>query len=144
MPIRKSRTATASAGTAPKKRGEGKGSVDGERAIDDYLAQQPPDKRALLEKLRALVSETVPDATASIKWGVPFYQRNGKNICALGAFKDHVGINLFAPPDALADPRGMLEGEAKGSRMFKVRAAADIDAASIRRWLKAVVAAEGR
>ena len=129
--------------TAGKKAADAKGSQDGERAVDDYLAQQPADKRALLEKLRALVNDAVPDATASIKWGVPFYQRRGKNVCALASFKDHVGINLFAPPEALADPGGRLEGEAKGSRMFKVRSAADIDAAAIRRWLKAVVAAAG-
>ena len=137
------KTAARRTATAGKDPGDAKVSHDGERAVDDYLAQQPADKRALLEKLRALVNETVPDATASIKWGVPFYQRKGKNICALGAFKDHVGINLFAPPEALADPGGKLEGEAKGSRMFKVRSAADIDAASVRRWLKAVVAAAG-
>src|SRR5712691_7645754 len=68
-----------------------------------YFAQQPADKRALLEKLRALVMKAVPDAKVSIKWGVPFYQRNGKNVCALAAFNEHVGINFFAPPELLID-----------------------------------------
>jgi hypothetical protein len=83
----------------------------------------------------------VPDAKASIKWGVPFYIRNGRNVCALAAFKEHVGINFFAPPDALADPDGKLEGSGKGNRMLKVRSPADIESASILRWLKAAVAA---
>ena len=106
-------------------------------AVDGYFAQQPADKRALLEKLRALVVKGVPDATSSIKWGVPFYQRNGKDVCALAAFKDHVAINFFASPSALADPSKKLEGGGKSSRMLKVRSAGDIDAASIQRWLKA-------
>jgi len=106
-----------------------------------YFAKQPPDKRALLEKLRALVLKGVPGATVSIKWGVPFYQVNGKNICALASFKDHVGINFFAPPSAFVDPGKKLEGSGKGNRMLKVRTAADVDSASILRWLKAVVAA---
>ncbi|TMF23823.1 MAG: DUF1801 domain-containing protein, partial [Chloroflexi bacterium] len=72
-----------------------------------------PDKRALLERLRALVDKAVPDATTSIKWGVPFYQRNGKNICALASFKEYVGINIFAPPDVLVDPKRRLEGGGK-------------------------------
>ena len=109
-------------------------------SVDGYFAQQPADKRALLEKLRALVAKAVPDATSSIKWGVPFYQRNGKDVCALAAFKDHVAINFFATPSALADPSKKLEGGGKSSRMLKVRSTSDIDAASIQRWLKAAAA----
>ena len=107
-----------------------------------YFAEQPPEKRALLEKLRVLVMKAVPDATVTIKWGVPFYQRNGKNVCALAAFKEHVGINFFASPDALGDPRKKLEGSGKSNRMLKVRTASDIDSASIVRWLKASVQAD--
>ena len=107
-----------------------------------YFAQQAPDKRALLEKLRALILATVPDATVSIKWGVPFYQREGKSICALAAFKEAVGLNVFAPPDKLADPKGKLEGAGKANRMYKVKTLAEIDSASVRRWLKAAVAAQ--
>lgn len=109
-------------------------------SVDGYFAQQPADKRALLEKLRALVAKGVPDATSSIKWGVPFYQRNGKDVCALASFKDHVGINFFASPSALVDPGKKLEGGGKSSRMLKVRSTSDIDAASIQRWLKAAAA----
>jgi hypothetical protein len=108
-----------------------------------YIAEQPADKAALLEKLRALVNKGVPDADVSIKWGVPFYQLNGKNICALASFKDHVAINFFAPPTAFVDPGKKLEGSGKGNRTLKVRSAGDIDSASILRWLKAVVAANG-
>lgn len=112
-------------------------------SIGAYFVQQPADKRVLLEKLRALAMKGVPDAEVSIKWGVPFYQRNGKNICALASFKDHVAINFFAPPSVLVDPGKKLEGSGKGSRMLKVRTAGDIDSASILRWLKAAVAAGG-
>jgi hypothetical protein len=110
-------------------------------SVDSYFRQQPPEKRVLLEKLRVLVAKAVPDADASIKWGVPFYQRDGKNVCALAAFKEHVGINFFASPAVLADPSKRLEGEGKGMRMLKVRRPEDIDSASILRWLKATVAA---
>ncbi len=110
--------------------------------VDDrYFAEQPADKAALLEKLRALVNKGVPDADVTIKWGVPFYQRNGKNVCSLAAFKDFVGINFLASPSVLVDPNKKLEGSGKTMRMLKVRSASDIDSASILRWLKAVVAA---
>ena len=110
-----------------------------EPSVGAYFAEQPPDKRALLEKLRALVAKGVPDASPTIKWGVPVYQRNGRNLCALAAFKDHVAINFFVAPSVLADPGKKLEG-GKTNRLLKVRSAGDIDAASITRWLKAAAA----
>ena len=42
-----------------------------EGSADAYFAQLPADKRALLEKLRALVKKGAPDAKPVIKWGVP-------------------------------------------------------------------------
>jgi hypothetical protein len=132
------KTAATRTAAAKKSAAKGSGAVD-----QRYFAEQAPDKRALLEKLRAIVLRTVPDAKVSIKWGVPFYERNGKTVCALAAFKEHVGINFFAPPDVLVDPGKKLEGSGKSNRMLKLRSAADIDAAGISRWLKATVAASG-
>ena len=107
-------------------------------AVDKkYIAEQPPVKRALLESLRAVVTKTLPAAKPELKWGVPVYFVDGKRVCALATFKDFVGINFFAPPAALADPKKRLEGAGSTQRMLKVRSAKDVDAASIARWLKA-------
>lgn len=105
-----------------------------------YLAAQPPDKRALLEKLHALVTKTLPDAKPVIKWGVPVYERSGKKVCAIAAFKDNVAITFFGDPKKLADPKKKLEGAGATQRMLKVRNAADIDSATITKWLKAAAA----
>jgi hypothetical protein len=144
MPTRKPTTKkTTPSKTAPKKTAAQNGAKQDDlgASADSYFSQQPPEKRVLLEKLRALVRQGVPDATSSIKWGVPFYQRNGKNVCSIAAFKEHVGINFFASPSVLVDSGKKLEGGGKTMRMLKVRTAADIDSASILRWLKATVAA---
>src|SRR4030088_3583224 len=98
--------------TAPKKTAPKKAAGP---SVEGYFAQQPADKRALLEKLRALVLKGVPDAKSTIKWGVPFYQRNGSNVCALAVFKDYVVINVPAPPEVLVDPKKKLEGGGKGN-----------------------------
>jgi hypothetical protein len=124
--------------SAPKKSASKGGA--GNDVVSAYIAQQSPEKRDLLEKLRAIVEKTLPDATGSIKWGVAVYQRNGRNICALASFKEFVGINFLAPPSALPDPAHKLEGEGKTQRMLKVRTAKDIDSASVARWLKAAAA----
>jgi hypothetical protein len=136
------RAATKSASSARAPRKVTPARRDLGASTDAYYAAQPPEKRALLEKLRALVLKVVPDAESSIKWGVPFYERNGKSVCAIAAFKEHVGINFFAPPSVFADPGKKLEGGGQSMRMLKVRTEKDIDAASITRWLKATVAAK--
>jgi len=129
---------TAAKKTVPQKAGKPDGAG---ASVESYFAQQPPDKRALLIKIRGLVEKGAPDAVPVIKWGVPIYAQNGRNICALATFKDHVGLNFFAPPSALADPKKRLEGEGKTTRMLKIRTVADIDGPSITRWLRAAVAA---
>jgi hypothetical protein len=135
----RSKTTTKAPARAPAK-ATAHGSA---RQVDHaYFAGQSPEKRRLLEKLRALVLKGVPGATVSIKWGVPFYAaKNGKSICALASFKENVAINFFAPPAVLADPGKKLEGAGKSNRMLKVTTAADLDSASILRWLRAAVAA---
>jgi len=135
--VKKSPAKKATAKKTPPSRMKFEGSADA------YFAQLPAGKRALLEKLRALVKKGAPDATPVIKWGVPIYEQNGKMVCALAAFKEHVAINFFAPPDVLADPKGKLEGAGKGSRALKVRTVDDIENESILRWLKAAVARVG-
>jgi hypothetical protein len=129
---------TAAKKTAPQNGSKRDGA---DASVESYFARQPRDKRVLLTKLRALVEKGAPDMVPSIKWGVPIYARNGRNICALATFKDHIGLNFFAPPSVLVDPHEKLEGDGNTSRMLKVRSAADIDSASILRWLKAAVAA---
>lgn len=106
-------------------------------AATRYIADQPPVKGALLKKLHAIVVKGIPDAEVTIKWGVPVYQKGGRNVCALASFKEHVGLNFFVP--ALADPKRKLEG-GKTNRMLKIRSAAEIDAAEITRWVKAAAA----
>jgi len=137
MPAKRTAKKTATTKPAPKTNAAKSGS---DPSVAGYFAQQPADKRALLEKLRALVAKGVPDATPTIKWGIPVYQRNGRNLCALAAFKEHVAINYFVGPGVLTDPGKKLEG-GKTNRLLKVRSAGDIDAATITRWLKAAAAA---
>lgn len=109
-------------------------------AAAKYIADQPADKAVLLKKLNAIVRKGMPDAEATIKWGVPVYQRGGKNVLALASFKEHVGLNFFVPPGVLPDPKKRLEG-GKTNRMLKIRSAADIDDAAILKWVEAAAAA---
>ena len=74
-----------------------------------------------------------------MKWGMPYYELKG-GFCALYTSKTYAALNIMAPPEKLDDPEGKLEGTGKTMRHLKVRSAADLDEASILRWVKAAVA----
>ncbi|AEI66572.1 DUF1801 domain-containing protein [Corallococcus macrosporus] len=106
---------------------------------DAFFAQQPPERREHLAALRALVKKAAPGARESMKWGMPYYELKG-GFCALYTATTYVALSIMAPPAKLDDPEGKLEGTGKTMRHLKVRSAADIDKASILRWVKAAVA----
>lgn len=108
--------------------------------IDGFFAKQEPHLRPILEELRRLVEETAPDATSSIKWGMPFYTVGGNMMCALAGFKSHVNLILAGPPGTFADPDGRLEGDGKTGKHLKLRALDELPRAAIKGWLKAATA----
>jgi hypothetical protein len=104
--------------------------------IDGFFAKQPPPLRAILEALRKLVEEVAPEATASIKWGMPFYSVGGTMMCALGGHRSHVNLILAGPPGTFKDPEGRLEGEGKTGRHLTLRSMDDLPREAVRRWVK--------
>lgn len=101
--------------------------------IDGFFAKQPPAMREILVALRAIVEEVIPDATAALKWGTPFYMLREKMIVGLAGFKSHV--NLILVPGPYEDPDGLLEGTGK-SRHLKLRSLKDLPRDAVRRWVR--------
>lgn len=106
---------------------------------DTFFERHPPELRALLEGLRAVVKKACPEARESIKWGMPYYELKS-GFCALYASDTYAALQIMAPPETLDDPEGRLEGKGKTMRHLKARTAADIDEASIARWVKTAAA----
>jgi hypothetical protein len=104
--------------------------------IGGFFARQPPAQRAILETLRHLVEEAAPEASASIKWGMPVYSIGGTMMCALAGFKSHVNLILSGPKDTFDDPDGLLEGEGKTGRHLKLRMLDELPRETVRRWLR--------
>src|SRR5947207_5298822 len=64
--------------------------------IDDYIAGYPPKVRAILKNVRAAIRRAAPTATEAIKYGLPTFVQDGKNLIHFGGFKNHLG--LYATP----------------------------------------------
>ncbi len=104
--------------------------------VDGFFARQPEHLRAILDALRALVVEAAPEATASIKWGLPFFAVGGEMMCALGAHRAHVNLILPGPPGTYADPERRLAGEGKTGKHLAVRALEELPRSEVRGWLR--------
>jgi hypothetical protein len=108
--------------------------------VDGFFAKQPPHLRPILDQLRAMIAEAAPEATATTKWGMPFYSVGENTLCALAAFKAHVNLILPGPPGTYADPGGLLEGDGKTGKHLKLRALAELPRPAVRGWLKTAAA----
>jgi hypothetical protein len=104
--------------------------------VEGFFAEQPLHLAAILEALRKLVEQIAPDASASLKWGMPFYTVDGEMMCALAGFKSHVNLILAGPPDAFADPDALLQGEGKTGRHLKLRSLDELPREAVRSWLR--------
>lgn len=57
--------------------------------IDEYIAKAADFARPILVHLRELAHRALPGAVETIKWGMPHFLVNGKNVAGMAAFKAH-------------------------------------------------------
>ncbi|EZP84749.1 hypothetical protein BV97_00509 [Novosphingobium resinovorum] len=57
--------------------------------VDEYIAKAADFARPILEHLRELAHRALPDAQEAIKWGMPHFLVNAKNVAGMAAFKAH-------------------------------------------------------
>lgn len=65
--------------------------------VDEYLAGFDGQRRELLERLRALAGEAVPEASEAIKWGSPAWVHpSGTILFAISGHAKHTNV-VFTP-----------------------------------------------
>lgn len=60
--------------------------------IDEYISAFPEEIQAMLQKIRTTISKVAPGATEDIKYAIPTFVLNGKNLVHFAAFKHHIGF----------------------------------------------------
>lgn len=63
--------------------------------IDSYLATVPHRQRVALERLRRLISSSIPGAEEVIRTRVPALRYKGKTVVGFGAAKSHVALYVM-------------------------------------------------
>jgi uncharacterized protein YdhG (YjbR/CyaY superfamily) len=60
--------------------------------IDEYLGTLPEEVQLLLEEIRQLVWEEVPDAKETISYQLPAFKLNGRVLIYFAGWKNHISI----------------------------------------------------
>ena len=97
------------------------------KTIDEFIDSQKQWKKELIA-LREIINST--ELLETVKWGMPVYTINGKNVVGLGSFKSYYGV-WFYQGVFLKDTHKKLlnaqEGVTKGMRQWRMNSAEEID-----------------
>ncbi len=74
-----------------KKNRQSAGAATAPQTIDEYLSALPPEARAHLEKLRAVIRAAAPMAVEDISYRMPAYRYKGI-LVYFAAFRDHYSL----------------------------------------------------
>ncbi|MEQ9404938.1 MAG: YdeI/OmpD-associated family protein [Cyclobacteriaceae bacterium] len=89
------------------------------KSVEEYFDSNR-EYRPLLEKLRGILLST--ELTETMKWRIPTYTINNKNVVGIGAFKSYTGIWFFNGmflKDSLRVLINAQEGKTKGMRQWR-------------------------
>ena len=93
-----------------------------------------------LSAIREILLET--ELEEGLKWGMPAYMIDGKNVIGLGSFKKHFGI-WFHQGVFLTDPKNVLrnaqEGKTVAMRQWKFESAKEIKESWIKQYVKEAI-----
>ena len=62
------------------------------KTIDEYIRTFPEEVQIKLEKMKKTIHEAAPEATEAIRYQMPTFRLNGKNLVHFAAFKNHIGF----------------------------------------------------
>jgi hypothetical protein len=115
--------------------------MEPESQIDAYLRSLPAWQHDLATRARAVIHDADPGIAEAWKWGTPVFAHGG-NVCAIGAFTDHVKLNFFKGA-SLPDPAGLFNAglEAKTTRAIDLRQGDTLDEPAFRALVTEAVAA---
>jgi uncharacterized protein YdeI (YjbR/CyaY-like superfamily) len=113
--------------------------MDIQEKVKDYIDRHA-DKREMLEHLRELVLSI--SLVESLKWGIPVYTLDGKNVVGIAAFKNYAALWFFQGA-LLKDKDKRLvnaqEGKTQALRQWHFKTTEEIDPALVKAYLEEAI-----
>jgi hypothetical protein len=107
-----------------------------DKKVSEYIASASEEQMPILETLRAIVHDTVPDVSEAVKWGFAVFTTK-KNFAYLRFAKKHITLGFYNI-DKLIDPNNLLEGEGVTLRHIKIKKAEEVKTLPIAAWLEQI------
>lgn len=113
--------------------------MKGYKTVDEYILSVQ-EGREILMVLRELINST--ELKETVKWGIPVYTINDKNVVGMAAFKSYVGL-WFYNGSFLKDDAGVLinasEGITKALRQWRFTSADEINDTLLLNYLQEAI-----
>jgi len=74
------------------------------KTFEEYLSGFPIETQAILETIRAIVKQAVPEAEEVISYDMPTFKLDGKSLIYFAAWKKHIGFYPLSEKVAGAVP----------------------------------------
>ena len=102
--------------------------------ITEYIEKAPGEKKEIMQAIRKLIHDSVPEVEEEFKWSRPVFKTK-KDFAYLKAAKAHVTLG-FNNYQLLKDKKNLLQGTGEDMRHVKLKSMADIDEELFRDWFK--------
>ena len=107
---------------------------EGDAPVQAYIAAMPGWKRALGERLDALIERTVPGVHKAVKWNQPFYGNAGEGwFVAFRCYTKYVQVQFFR--GSSLDPVPKKAGKHPEVRYVDIHEGDVVDEAQLGAWI---------
>lgn len=62
------------------------------KTIDECIADSPEQTKEILQKIRETIHQVAPKAEEAIRYGIPTFRLNDKNLVHFAGYKKHIGF----------------------------------------------------
>jgi len=66
----------------------------GDAAVLAKIGDAPAQYREIAERLHDIIRETAPSLEPIVRWGLPFYVKDGKDVCYIKVDKDYLAFGF--------------------------------------------------
>jgi len=90
------------------------------KSVNEYIAAQPKDARAVLKRVRSAIRKAVPQAEEVISYQIPAYKLNGRTMIYFAGWKQHYSLYPSTAPlvSVFKDELAPYEVNNKGTIRF--------------------------
>lgn len=89
-------------------------------SVDEYIAAQPENTKALLQEIRQIIKQAAPAASEVISYGMPAYKQHGV-LVYFAANKQHIGFYPTASPIVVFADELTAYKTSKGAIQFPLK-----------------------